>query len=80
MTFTSLASSSHGNCYVVNDGETAILLECGISFRRIKKELGFGLSALFLAAFLLPCRPVLLVCQTALILELPSAACQHSNA
>ena len=21
MTFTSLASSSHGNCYVVNDGE-----------------------------------------------------------
>ena len=46
MTFTSLASSSHGNCYVVNDGETAILLECGISFRRIKKELGFDLSAI----------------------------------
>lgn len=45
MTFTSLASSSHGNCYVVSDGETAILLECGISFRRIKKELGFDLSA-----------------------------------
>lgn len=46
MTFTSLASSSHGNCYVVNDGETAILLECGISFRRIKKGLGFDLSAI----------------------------------
>lgn len=46
MTFTSLASSSHGNCYVVNDGETAILLECGISFRRIKKALGFDLSAI----------------------------------
>lgn len=45
MTFTSLASSSHGNCYVVSDGETAILLECGISFRRIKKGLGFDLSA-----------------------------------
>ena len=44
MTFTSLASSSHGNCYVVSDGETAILLECGISFRRIKKGLGFNLS------------------------------------
>ena len=29
MTFTSLASSSHGNCYVVSDGQTAILLECG---------------------------------------------------
>lgn len=46
MTFTSLASSSHGNCYVANDGETAILIECGISFRRIKKELGFDLSAI----------------------------------
>lgn len=46
MTFTSLASSSHGNCYVVNDGKTAILLECGISFRRLKKELGFDLSAI----------------------------------
>lgn len=46
MTFTSLASSSHGNCYVVNDGETAILLECGVSFRRIKKGLGFDLSAI----------------------------------
>lgn len=46
MNFTSLASSSRGNCYVVNDGETAILLECGISFRRIKKELGFDLSAI----------------------------------
>ena len=46
MIFTSLASSSKGNCYVVNDGETAILLECGISFRRIKKGLGFDLSAI----------------------------------
>ena len=44
MIFTSLASSSRGNCYVVNDGETAILLECGISFRRIKKGLGFDMS------------------------------------
>lgn len=44
MTFTSLASSSHGNCYVVSDGKTTILLECGISFRRIKKGLGFDLS------------------------------------
>lgn len=46
MTFTSLASSSHGNCYIVSDGETTILLECGISFRRIKRELGFDLSAI----------------------------------
>jgi len=46
MTFTSLASSSSGNCYVVSDGGTTILLECGISFRRIKKGLGFDLSAI----------------------------------
>lgn len=44
MIFTPLASSSHGNCYVVSDGETAIMLECGISFRRIKKDLDFNLS------------------------------------
>lgn len=46
MTFTSLASSSKGNCYIVSDGETSILLECGISFRRIKNGLGFDLSAI----------------------------------
>ena len=45
MIFTSLASSSRGNCYIVSDGDTAIMLECGIPFRRIKKELGFDLSA-----------------------------------
>lgn len=44
MTFTSLASSSKGNCYIVRDGETSILLECGISFRRIKKGMGFDMS------------------------------------
>lgn len=46
MIFTSLTSSSKGNCYIVRDGETSILLECGISFRRIKKGLGFDLSAI----------------------------------
>ena len=46
MIFTSLASSSHGNCYVVSDGETSTLLECGISFSKIKKGLGFDLSAI----------------------------------
>lgn len=47
MTFTSLASSSKGNCYVVRDGETALLIECGISFRRIRQGLGFDLSDIF---------------------------------
>ena len=44
MTFTSIASSSKGNCYLVGDGETAILRECGLPFRRIKQALGFDLS------------------------------------
>ena len=37
----SLASSSKGNCYKVSDGNTSILLECGISFKEINKKLNF---------------------------------------
>ena len=44
MIFRSLASSSRGNAYIVRDGETCILLECGISLRKIQKTLGFPLS------------------------------------
>lgn len=46
MTFTSIASSSKGNCYLAEDGETRVLLECGIPFRRLKKALGFDFSAI----------------------------------
>lgn len=46
MRFESFASSSHGNAYLVSDGETHILLECGLSHRRLKKLTGFGLSKL----------------------------------
>ena len=46
MTFTSLASSSHGNAYIVDDGCTRLLLECGLSFRRLKQLAGFGVSRL----------------------------------
>lgn len=38
MTFTPLASSSHGNCYIVSDGETSVLLECGIPLKSKKKR------------------------------------------
>ncbi len=34
-----LASGSKGNCILVNDDETAILVDAGISARKIKKEL-----------------------------------------
>lgn len=44
MIFDPLASSSHGNAYVVSDGHTSILLECGIPFRKLQKALGFHMG------------------------------------
>lgn len=44
MTFHSLASSSHGNAYIVSDGETRILLECGIPLKKLQKAARFALS------------------------------------
>jgi len=44
MIFTALASSSAGNAYIVDDQETKLLLECGISRRQIAKGANFRLS------------------------------------
>ncbi len=44
MIFQSFASSSHGNAYLVSDGQTHILLECGLAFRTLQKKLDFKLS------------------------------------
>ena len=44
MRFTALASSSAGNAYIVDDSETRILLECGVSHRKLKQLSGFSLS------------------------------------
>lgn len=46
LTFTSLASSSAGNAYLVEDGESRLLIECGLPFRRLKKLLGFDVPGL----------------------------------
>lgn len=46
MRFESLASSSHGNAYIVSDRETRILLECGVSHKKLQKLSGFRLSDL----------------------------------
>lgn len=35
MNFIPLASSSHGNAYLVDDGESTLLIEAGLSFRRL---------------------------------------------
>lgn len=39
-----LASSSAGNCYMIDDGHTKLLLEAGIRFREIQIGLEFRLS------------------------------------
>lgn len=46
LTFKPISSSSSGNAYIVSDGETEILLECGVRFREIQQATGFKTSSL----------------------------------
>lgn len=46
MKFEALASSSAGNAYIVSDEDTRILLDCGISHKKLQKISGFSLSEL----------------------------------
>lgn len=39
-----LASSSAGNGYLINDGKSRILLECGMPFKELQKRSKFTLS------------------------------------
>lgn len=46
MRFQSLASSSQGNAYIVSDDCTHILLECGVSHKKLQQLCGFRTTAL----------------------------------
>lgn len=36
--FKAVASGSHGNCYIVDDGHTKLMLECGLSIKQLRKK------------------------------------------
>jgi phosphoribosyl 1,2-cyclic phosphodiesterase len=42
MIFKSLASSSRGNCYLIQDGISSLLLECGIKLSKIRQAINLN--------------------------------------
>lgn len=46
MIFRSFASSSSGNAYYVSDGQTNLLIECGLTHKKLQQAAGFQLSQL----------------------------------
>lgn len=49
MKLISLGSSSHGNSYILNDGQSRLMLECGLTWKKLQQRLhesGYGLADL----------------------------------
>jgi len=45
ITINHIASSSKGNAHLVSDGETSLLLDCGVPIGRLRRALNFKLSS-----------------------------------
>lgn len=39
-----LGTGSSGNCYKISNGKFALLLECGLPFKKIQRKLNFRVS------------------------------------
>ena len=39
-----LGSSSAGNCYILDNGKEALVLECGVSLSKVKESVGYDIS------------------------------------
>jgi len=44
MIIKTIATGSKGNCYLIDDGQTQLLIELGISFKKIREALNFQVS------------------------------------
>jgi phosphoribosyl 1,2-cyclic phosphodiesterase len=44
ITITPLASSSAGNCYIIDNGISRLLLDCGVPWRKVLQDLGHRLD------------------------------------
>ena len=46
MKITVIGSGSSGNCYLIDDGRTKLMLECGLPISKIKEGCGYDLSGI----------------------------------
>lgn len=93
MIFEALASSSKGNAYLVCDGDTHLLLECGLTHKKLLQAIGFSMGTIdgclvthehkdhsgCVKRLLEDCVPVYLTRGTAEAQELPDSLMELAN-